>query len=89
MGTQAVKPKKCTLLAGEIAGQNLLALLLLPNLKLCTKETTKQSLFKVNLNRGMGLVWLSLLLSKVPQKRGYYFSVEISYAELHLQKIIK
>lgn len=38
---------------------------------------------------GTGLVWLSLLLSKVPEKRGYYLSMEISYAELHLQKIIK
>lgn len=35
------------------------------------------------------MVWLSLLLSKVPEKRGYYLSMEISYAELHLWKIIK
>lgn len=58
-------------------------------MKLCPKETTKQSFFKENLNRGTGLVWLSLLLSKVPEKRAYYLSMEISYAELHLQKIIK
>lgn len=35
------------------------------------------------------MVCLSLLLSKVPEKRGYYLSMEISYAELHLWKIIK
>lgn len=61
---------------------------LLPNLKLCGEETTSNYSSKREPRQG-DRIWLSLVPSRVPEKRGYYFAMEISYAVLQAQKIIK
>lgn len=61
---------------------------LLPSLKVCGEETTSNHSSMREPRQG-DRVWLSLVPSKVPEKRGYYFAVEISYAVLQPQKIIK
>jgi len=46
---------------------------LLPNLKLCPKETTKQSFFKANLNRGTGIGLAFLVAFQSPRKERILF----------------